>query len=210
MSKTKALSSTEEKNEVVPQAPKPSGVNEQALQERQLLSGLLIQGADHRAEAEARKRKQLAEEIELLSGQKITLEKIRDVVTGLRQPYEPMFGNGIDFFRELYRLLGWTDKDPNSFNKPAIVGDYFNQLLYARFHQDVQPALHALAVPGGIRRDKFFQYLTPAGHQKLLEYRDQAIALMKECTSWYEFRVKYGKKYGLPVQKVMFEAYQDN
>jgi len=183
-------------------------VSEEALQERQLLSGLLIQGADALAEAEARKRRRQMQEIELLSGKKITINEIQQMVTALRQPYVPMFGNELDFFREMYRLLEWTNKDPNQFTKPAIVGEYINQLLYARFHKDVQPTLQALAVPGGIRRDKFFQYLTPEGKQRLEQFRDEAIAMMKNSKTWYEFRVKYGQQYGLPVQKRMFEAYQ--
>jgi hypothetical protein len=131
-------------------------------------------------------------------------------VTAAQQPYEAKFPNSIPFFTEMYRLLGWSDKNPNRFSKPKVVGKYLNELIYSRFHADVLPTLQTLAMPGGVRRAKFFQFLNEEGQQKLQQYRDEAIDLMKTCSSWYEFRVKYGKLYSLPVQKRMFESYQDN
>jgi hypothetical protein len=208
MNKKDKTSPTEEKKKGNIKGRRSDEIAEQALQERQLLTGLLIHGADQRAEAEASKRRRNAQEIELLSGKKITINQIEDMVTALRQPYTPMFGTTVSFFREMYRLLDWTDKDPDKFTKPAIVGEYINQIIYARFHKDVQPTLQALAVPGGIRRDKFFQYLTIEGQQKLEQYRDEAIAMMKQCATWYEFRVKHGRSHQLPVQKKMFEIYK--
>ncbi len=205
--KSNKLTSSEEKIKKETTTTK-ANISKEFLQERELLAGLLVQSADALVDAEKHRRKLQMQEIELLSGKKITINEIQQTVTALRQPYVPMFGNSLDFFREMYRLLDWTDKNPNSFAKPAIVGEYINELLYARFHKDVQPTLHALAVPGGIRRDKFFQYLTLDGKKRLEQFRDEAIQLMKDCKSWYEFRVRYGQQYSLPVQKRMFEEYQ--
>jgi hypothetical protein len=182
-------------------------LSEDAIKERELLSSLILQNTEElTAEAKLRKQKRDEEEFELISGRKISIKQINDFVTGSRQPYEAMFPNSIPFFKEMYRLLKWTDKNPDDYSKPAIVGKYINQIIYYRFHQDVQPALKALAMPDGFRSAKFFQYLTPEGQQHLVSYRDQAIELMKECTEWYEFEVKYGKKYNVPVQKKLFEG----
>ncbi|QJB29933.1 hypothetical protein HF329_00855 [Chitinophaga oryzae] len=183
-----------------------SKISEEAIQERNLLSDLLVRGADELVkEALQRKKKREEEEIELRSGVKISIKQINDFVTANRQPYTPMFPNSVPFFVEMYRLLGWHDKNPHEYTKPAIVGDYINQLIYDRFNRDVRPALQVLAMPGGVRLHKFFQFLTPEGQKKLEMFRDEAIGLMKECATWHEFRVKYGKKYGLPVQERMFE-----
>jgi hypothetical protein len=187
---------------------KISEIDKEALQERNLLSAFLIRGADElMKEALERKKKREEEEFELRSGVKISIRQINDFVTANRQPYTPMFPNSVPFFVEMYRLLGWHDKNPHEYIKPAIVGDYINQLLYDRFKREVRPALQVLAMPGGIRLHKFFQFLNSDGQRKLEEFRDEAIELMKQCTTWYEFRVKYGNQNGLPVQKKMFEEY---
>ena len=187
-----------------------SEISQEALEERQLLEGLLLERTQRQVEeAQELRRKRFEEEIELRSGIKISLKQVEDLVTAARQPYEAKFPNDVPFFFEMYRLLGWTDKDPKDFNKPAIVGKYLRELIYFRFHADVLPTLQTLAMPGGIRLHKFFQFLNEQGQEKLLQYRDEAIALMKTCSSWYEFRVTYGRTYGLPVQKKMFEKYND-
>ncbi|MBW8683425.1 P63C domain-containing protein [Chitinophaga rhizophila] len=181
---------------------------EELEQQRALLTRMLIQAPADKAKADELKREKDLREIELIGGKIISLQQIKDMVTAARQPYEPKFGRGIDFFPEMYRLKGWTDKDPYAFIKPYEVGDEFNQVIYSRFKPDVRPALQALAVPGGVRIDKFFQYLTPEGVVLLELYRDEAIALMKQCTTWYEFRVRYGRAYGVTVPMKMFETYK--
>jgi hypothetical protein len=202
---------TDVKSDQPLKAPKrATEISEEALEERQLLEGLLLERTERQVdEAQKLRRKRNEEEIELRSGHKISLKQIEDLVTAARQPYESKFPNDVPFFSEMYRLLGWKDKDPKNFNKPAVVGKYLCELIYNRFHADVLPTLQTLAMPGGIRLHKFFQFLNEQGQEKLLQYRDEAIALMKTCASWYEFRIKYGRTYGLPVQKTMFEKYND-
>lgn len=194
---------------VVKPAKKVIEISEEAMEERRLLEGLLLLRTERQVEeGQELRRKRYEEEFELRNGLKISLKQLDDVVTAARQPYEPMFPNSIPFFREMYRLLGWNDKDPNSYVKPNVVGRYLKDLIYARFHKDVLPALQTLAMPGGVRRAKFFQYLNEDGKEKLATFRDESIVLMKECQTWYEFRVKYSKRHGLPVQKALFERYQ--
>ena len=181
-------------------------ISDEALEERLLLSGFLVKRTDELTkEAERRKKEREEEQFELLSGKKISIKQIKDFVTAIRQPYTPQFPNSVPFFKEMYKLLGWSDKDPNEYIKPTIVGNYLNELIYDRFDRDVLPALQVLAMPDGIRIAKFFQFLNEEGLVKLQQYRDEAIALMKECNTWYEFRKKYGENYHLTVQKRMFE-----
>ncbi len=181
-------------------AKKPE-VSKEALEERLLLTGLLIEQAEDLAKkAKQRKLEREQEEIELRSGAKISIRQIQDFVTANSQPYAPMFPNALPFFKEMYRLLDWQDKDPNEFIKPAVVGGFINELIYHRFHKDVLPALQVMAMPGGVRQHKFFQFLTLEGQRKLEEYRDDAIRIMKTCKTWYEFRIKYAREFNLPVQ----------
>lgn len=184
-------------------------ISKEALDERLNLEGNLLRLTEKEVEDGLKLReKRYEEEFELRNGVKLSLKKIENILSAVRQPHAAKFPNAIPFFKEMYRLLGWTEKDPNKFGKPSIIGKYLKDLIYARFHSNVLPALQTLAMPGGIRRDKFYQYLNEEGVRRLEQYRDEAINLMKSCESWYEFRVKYGKLYKLPVQKALFEKYE--
>jgi hypothetical protein len=197
-------------NKEVKRSKKVSEISKEALEERHLLEGLLLQRTERQAaEDQELRRRRYEEEFELWSGKKISLKQLDDVISAARQPYEAVFPNTIPFFKEMYRLLGWSDRNPNSFSKPGIVGRYIKELIYARFHGDVLPVLRTLAMPGGVRQAKFFQFLNEVGKEKLIQFRDDVIEVMKECSSWDEFRFKYGRRHGLPVQKSLFARYQD-
>jgi hypothetical protein len=105
-------------------------ISKEALEERQLLAGLLLQRTEQQAEdGQKLRQKRYEEEFELRSGVKISLKQLDDVVTAARRPYEAMFPNSIPFFKEMYRLLGWNDKDPDSFVKPNVVGRYLKERI---------------------------------------------------------------------------------
>lgn len=184
-----------------------SVISENAKQERLLLSGMLIQQADDRTdEALLRKKKREEEIIELHGGQKISVSEINASLTTL-QPYAPMFPNSVPFFSEIYRLNSWKDRDPNLFIKPMVVGSWINEIIYSRFSKEVLPALRILnpASPFGIRAHKHFQYLSAESQAKLVQFRDEAIAIMQTCTTWYEFRKKLLVLHGVPYQMRLFE-----
>jgi hypothetical protein len=188
---------------------KSIAISKEAIEERNNLTDLLLKLTEQEVEdGEKLRKERYEEEFELRSGKKLSLKKVIDVISSTRQPYDPKFPNAIPFFKEMYRLLGWIDKDPNKYGKPNIVGKYLKEIIYSRFNSEVLSTLQTLAMPGAIRRDKFFQYLNEEGIHLLEQYRDEAIKLMKSCESWYEFRVKYGKLYKLPVQKTLFEKYE--
>jgi hypothetical protein len=54
------------------------------------------------------------------------------------------------------------------------------------------------------RAYKHFQFLTIEGQAELEQYRDEAVALMKTCTTWYEFRVELFREYSVPYQSELF------
>ncbi|RDV11852.1 hypothetical protein DXT99_23390 [Pontibacter diazotrophicus] len=205
----------EEKQVASAQNPTPSvpykervEISEEAKQERLLLRGMLLQQPDDLVkESLLRKQKREEEVIELLGGHKISISEINAAITATLQPYVPMFPNSVPFFSEIYRLNGWKGKNPNDYMKPTVVASWINEVIYGRFTKDVLPALRILnpASPFGIRVHKHFQYLTEEGQEKLIQYRDEAIAVMQTCSTWYEFRKKLFSVHGVPYQISLFE-----
>lgn len=184
-------------------------LSEEAIHERAFLTGLFKQQADEIAkEAQKRKKRREDELIELRSGEKISISSIKSIITAIRQVYEAVFPNDIPFYKHIYRLNGWTHLDPNKFVKPAIVGTWTIEMLYARLGKDIFPALSALnpALPSGIRLHKCFQFLTAEGRKKLEQYRDETIKLMEKCDDWNNFRQKLFEEYGVPYQQSLFET----
>jgi len=66
--------------------------------------------------------------------------------------------------------------------------------------QGLNPYVHMFA-----RSFKHFQFLSDEGKVMLDQFIEEATECMKECTTWYEFRLKYGVKYHLNVQMRLFE-----
>jgi hypothetical protein len=56
----------------------------------------------------------------------------------------------------------------------------------------------------GKRLHKHFQWLSLIGDDDLKQYINEAMAVMKKCTYWYEFRRAYAKEYGLIYQGDLF------
>ena len=177
-------------------------ISKKSKEQQALVAQMLIQGADDFAKTAKEVRiKREQEVIELRSGFKITIGEINAIVSPNRLPYVPLFPNSIPFFSELRRLSG-LDFDPTEYFKPSIVGTWLCEIIYGRFSKEVLPALRAVnpAFTNGIRPDKLYQYLTPEGQAKLEQFRDEAVALMKTCSTLYEFRQKLFQQYGVPYQ----------
>lgn len=119
-----------------------------------------------------------------------------------------MFSNEIAYYSEIYRLNGWDDLNPNDFIKPMNVAIWTNEIIYGRFYKDVLPAIQIMNpfVPGTcVRWNKNYNYFNNEGIKMLIKYRDEAITIMKTCSTWHEFRVKYGKEYGVTYQGSLFD-----
>ena len=183
-------------------------------EERLFLSGLLFERTEHLSEEEQkrkRKREREIEEnriIELSDGRKFTLKELRNLVVGIRQPYEALFPNDNEFFSEVFRLLG-IQSDPKKYSKPRIVSQVIRRIIYGRFQAELLPALDHLnpIVAGGFRKYKLSQYMNGEGKKKVVQFRDEAIQLMKEFPdlNWYSFEKEYSKRFKLSFQRSLFD-----
>lgn len=123
----------------------------------------------------------------------------------LRKPtdYETIFTQ--EYYQEIYRLNDWEYQGIIA-QKPWQVGRFTNEIIYFRFSQEVLPFLKIInpfIVPG-IRKHKHHQYLTPGARIELSKFITQAVALMKQCYNWNEFRIEYCKMYNVPYQLKFF------
>jgi hypothetical protein len=206
----KTNAKTEEEKLVTPSTPIQEAYHveispEQKI-ERSLLSGMLLQQTkDLVREKLERKKQRDQESIELIGGNSITLGSLKNLLVEKRQPYEPRFPKSIPFFSEIFRLNGWHDLDPTEYIKPKEVGAWVNELIYNRFSQAVLPTIRRLNPKKATGRAyKHFQFLTAEGQTELEQYRDEAIALMKTCTTWHEFRAMLFKVHGVTYQGELF------
>lgn len=123
----------------------------------------------------------------------------------LKEPsnYKAIFNQ--EFYKEIYRLNGWKYEGTIA-QKPWKVGIYTNEIIYYRFSHEVLPFLRIVnpfIIPGR-RKYKHHQYLTPGARIELSRFISQAVEMMKECSGWNEFRIKYCSKYNVPYQLKMF------
>ncbi|MFN8290265.1 MAG: P63C domain-containing protein [Chitinophagaceae bacterium] len=183
-----------EKAEQKAQSPK--------VENKQLLIDLLTRESDQFAqESQLLRKKRESEKINFIGGAEFSIKDIQDIVMANAQRYRPMFPNDNPFFKEMYRLNGWTDRDPNEWIKPLPVPNWINEIIYGRFSKDVLPAIQILNpfLPGMcIRGFKNFQFLNEEGQNLVLQYRDQAVEVMEKCQTWHEFRLKMAKEHGVP------------
>jgi hypothetical protein len=144
------------------------------------------------------------EKIKLISGAEISISGFKAYINEMVQQYSPVFPK--EFYREIFRLMGWNISESELYLKPPIVGRYTNDIIYGRFPREILPTLQILNpyIRIGMRAVKHFQWFTDNGQQKLKVIIQEAINEMKESNNWYEFRAKYARKYGVPFQLSLF------
>ena len=133
------------------------------------------------------------EQHQLKNGTQFTIKGIKDLINNQARDYSPMFPNEKPFYKLMYKLLDWKDRNPNDFIKPGIVGVYTNRYIYARFDKDVLPTLLAIDNPltsGYIRKYKLFQFLTDEGLTLLEGFIQESIDVMAISKDWYDFELK--------------------
>src|SRR5258706_12371513 len=110
------------------------------------------------------------------------------------------------YFRQIYRLHGWPESEAEVYFKKREVAIFTKEVIYGRFDRGVLLSLHVLNPYTGYmtRHYKHFQFLTEQGSIKLAIVIRQAIDLMKESSTYYEFRKKWFEKYGVPYQLALF------
>lgn len=165
------------------------------------------QTKDDETQAKLRKDQKAAEIVELLGGTITTRGALEALVTPSPSPYVALFPNTLPFWEQIFKLNDWNELDPAKFVKPRIVGRWVCELIYNRFRKEVLPAIRKLNpfLTKGFRLRKHFQYLTPEAKAMLIQYRDEAVALMLTSSNWTEFRKKYLAQYGIGFQPSVFD-----
>lgn len=177
---------------------------EDSVESKQSLMEALTQKSDTFAKESARKKRESEKEkIKFfLKGREISLREIKELIVANALPYSPKFPNEVPFYKEIFRLYSWDDKNPNDYIKPASVAKLTNRIIYGRFPKDVLPSLQILNgyLPGSwIRGYKNFQFLNEDGQKLVVKFRDEAIKIMETCNTMHEFRIKFSQPpYNVP------------
>lgn len=102
----------------------------------------------------------------------------------------------VDFYREIYRLNGWTF-DESSTARPGVIGHWTNNIVYKRLAPGVWAELDRLSRnERGKLKNKLFQRLTDdIGHPKLREHLVGVLMLMKYSPDWQTFLDRLDREY---------------
>lgn len=163
-----------------------------------LIDALTTQSDEMALESARLRRQREDEKIKFIGGAEISIREIKDFIATNALPYVPKFPNSNPFFSEMYRLNKWDDLDPDEWIKPLQVPNWINEIIYGRFSKEILPSLQILNpyLPGMcVRGYKNFQFLNENGQKLLEQYRDECVEVMKTCTTWHEFRLKYSQLY---------------
>lgn len=192
-----------------------SGLNdERAIQRSQLGKQELQQFLFESAEALIQQKVSDAamdrekEKILLVGGKTIDLSEMRrnldSLFTENPSTYEKRFPQL--FYDEIYRLNNWKVPKNKTLRK-HIVGRFTNEIIYMRFTREGLSKLQLLNPYGKnyVRVFKHFQFLSADASVLLEKFIYEAIECMGDCSTWYEFRIKYAAKYNLNVQMRLFE-----
>ena len=102
------------------------------------------------------------------------------------QPWTKTFP--YEFYEQIFRLKKWDG--PDGKKRPAVIGHYTNDIVYARIAPGVLDELRRLNPTNskGYRRTKHHQWFTPnIGHPKLREHLAAVTALMRAAPNWNRF-----------------------
>lgn len=114
-----------------------------------------------------------------------------------------------EFYRQMFRLRDWEWKPQSVRSRPGVVGNYTNDLVYARLAPGVLEELKRKnpKTPSGNRKHKHFQWLTQdIGDPALREHLASVIALMRASSNWGQFKLlvdralpRYGHTMEMPL-----------
>ncbi|MCX2430662.1 P63C domain-containing protein [Pedobacter sp. GR22-10] len=179
--------------------------------EMSMLLDLFNKKADDKAEVVFRRKLKIESEVfELQNGLKTTIaierEKIRKVTEDFPQPHDPKFR---DFFPALGKIAGWTEEEMKAYHKPRIAPTIIKSSIYNRFPKDVMAHIQSKNpyVKWLTRLHKHYLFLNEEGILLLEKFIDDAITLMQESNTVYEFRKKHAEKFGTGFQPVLYEKY---
>jgi hypothetical protein len=140
--------------------------------------------------------------IQLTSGVEFTLA---DYISEHLIEYHSRFYK--EYYYQVAKLLNLEKEAMNQFHKPQCVAMFTIQFIYGRFPNKVLNELRRKCpyVLPGVRKNKLFQFLSPSASEQLDLFIDQAVALMQECETLSQFKLRYSKQYKVYIQLDMFE-----
>ena len=103
------------------------------------------------------------------------------------QPWKKTFP--YEFYRQIFRLKGWPG--PDGVKRPSIIGQYTNDIVYARVAPGVLEELRELnpTIAPGRRKWRHHQWFKPdPGYIRLNQHLASVIALMRASTNWTQFQ----------------------
>lgn len=117
-----------------------------------------------------------------------------------------------EFYREIFRLKGWSYSQLVAGQKPPIIGKYTNDIVYARLAPYILDELQARnpPTPKGYRKHKHHQWLSEdVGHPALRDHLMGVIALMKASSNWATFKRALDRVYPKLNEQVQLELWFD-
>jgi hypothetical protein len=188
------------------------------IEDRHLLPGQLIQGAD----AEVLKQysdyqlDRANEKFKLLSGVETSWKelfeahlKFKQFISDKLRAWELTFPE--ELYRQWRRLNGW---DMNAKSRPMLFAYYTVRDIYGSLPREIYTTLDGLNeyIYPGIRAHRFFQLLTEECHEEVRNIIKAAIKFAESSKDIYEYRVKLASRYGKPFSKSVcqLDAFRNN
>jgi hypothetical protein len=192
------------------QNPAELSINQNGTDIHSLLE-LFNRQADDKAETAFKNKQQRERDIfQLHNGAWTSIheerEKIRKVTEDLPQDHEPKFRQ---FFPALGKIAGWTEEELKSYHKPVLAAKTINEVVYDRFPKDVMAHIQAKNpyIKWCTRVHKHYLFLNDDGILLLEKFIDDAVTVMLDSSSIYDFRIKHAERFGTGFQPVLFEEY---
>ncbi len=188
--------------------------NPNKLIDKQSILDLFNRKADEKAKtAYERKTAQENELFELNNGQKTSVAnekiKLQKIMEQKPQDHDPKFTL---FFPALGKLDNWSEEEIKAYHKPPIAAKIINAVIYDRFPKEVILHIHAKNpyIKWCTRAFKNYLFLGEDGILLLEKFIDDAVTLMQQSTSVYDFRVKHAIAFGSGFQPVLFNQYYES
>ena len=116
-----------------------------------------------------------------------------------------------EFYRLIYELKRW-ELDPNSTQRPSIVGTITKDIVYSRLAPGVLKELEQRNPPvrPGVRKHRHHQWLTEEiGHPELQKHLSGVTALMRAAESWEDFQRTLARAYPKLGEQHLLDVYRD-
>ena len=101
-----------------------------------------------------------------------------------------------EFYERIFRLKGWPG--PDGIKRPAVIGHYTNDIVYARLEDGVLKKLQSInpTLTSGGRKNKHHQWFTrDIGYPELKDHITGVMALMRAAPNWDSFRRSLQRAY---------------